>query len=80
MLGEVYGHVTGQRGKDVKQAIEKALQFTRELQIRPKVFLPTKEAGAIFGYASMLRRQIPICCHRVATYVLRSARNAELRC
>jgi len=21
MLGEVYGHVTGQRGKDVKQAI-----------------------------------------------------------
>lgn len=36
MLGEVYGHVTGQRAKSVKQAIEKALKFTRELQVRPK--------------------------------------------
>jgi hypothetical protein len=36
MLGEVYGHVTGQRMKDVKLALEKALAFTRNLQTRPK--------------------------------------------
>jgi len=36
MLGEVYGQVSGQRAKTVKQAIERALQFSRQLQIRPK--------------------------------------------
>ena len=36
MLAEVYGQVAGARAKAVRQAIEKALQFTRELQIRPK--------------------------------------------
>jgi hypothetical protein len=36
MLGEVYGHVTGRRAREVRAAIEKALRFTRELQVRPK--------------------------------------------
>ena len=36
MLGEVYGQVTGEREKRVKEAILKALDFTRNLQIRPK--------------------------------------------
>ena len=36
MLGEVYGHMTGPRAKAVKSAIEKALQFSRNLQTRPK--------------------------------------------
>jgi hypothetical protein len=36
MLGEVYGQVSGPRAKVVKQAIGRALQFSRELQIRPK--------------------------------------------
>jgi hypothetical protein len=36
MLGEVYGHVTGPRARAVKQAIQKALKFTRDLQLRPK--------------------------------------------
>jgi hypothetical protein len=36
MLGEIYGHAGRQKEKDVKQAIEKALQFTRDLQTRPK--------------------------------------------
>ena len=36
MLGEVYGQVSGQRTKAVKQAIEHALRFSRQLQLRPK--------------------------------------------
>jgi hypothetical protein len=36
MLGEVFGHVDARRTKEVKAAIEKALQFTHELQTRPK--------------------------------------------
>ena len=36
MLGEVFGHVDAQRTKEVKVAIDKALQFTRALQTRPK--------------------------------------------
>jgi hypothetical protein len=36
MLGEVYGHVDAQRTREVKLAIDKALQFTRELQTRTK--------------------------------------------
>ncbi len=38
MLGEVYGHVTGPRAEEVKRAMEKALQFTRNLQTRPKAY------------------------------------------
>jgi hypothetical protein len=34
MLGEVYGQVSGARAKAIKQAIDKALQFTREEQVR----------------------------------------------
>lgn len=36
MLGEVFGHVTGGRMQEVKKGMTKALQFTRELQTRPK--------------------------------------------
>ncbi len=38
MLGEVYGHVTGQRAKNVRAAINKALHFSRTLQTREKPF------------------------------------------
>ena len=36
MLAESYGQVTGQRAKAAKQVIERALQFSRQLQLRPK--------------------------------------------
>jgi hypothetical protein len=42
MLGEVYGQVSGQRAKEVKQAIERALEFSRKLQLRPK---PANDKG-----------------------------------
>jgi len=36
MLGEVYGQVNGPRAKKVKEAIERALKFSRDLQLRSK--------------------------------------------
>lgn len=36
MLGEVFGHVAGQRMEAVKAALNRALPFTRRLQTRPK--------------------------------------------
>jgi hypothetical protein len=36
MLGEVYGHVSGDRARAVKTAIGDALRFSRKLQSRPK--------------------------------------------
>jgi Prenyltransferase and squalene oxidase repeat len=36
MLGEVYGQVSGQRARNVKEAIQRALQFTRAMQVQPK--------------------------------------------
>jgi len=36
MLGEVFGHANAQRTRQIKEAMEKALQFTRDLQTRPK--------------------------------------------
>jgi hypothetical protein len=77
MLGEVYGHVTGQRAREVKKAIEKALQFTRNLQIRPKEhpldiggwrYLQFKGGGEPDSDLSVTAWQLMF---------LRSARNAE---
>jgi hypothetical protein len=42
MLGEVYGHVPGPRGREVKRAMETALQFTRDLQTHPKEYAGDK--------------------------------------
>ena len=49
MLGEVYGHVTGPRAGEVKGAMEKALQFTRNLQRGQRLSRQTREVGAICG-------------------------------
>jgi hypothetical protein len=77
MLGEVYGHVTGTRAKAVKHSIDKALQFTRELQTRPKPspydsggwrYLPNKGGG---------EPDSDLSCTAWQLMFLRSARNAE---
>jgi hypothetical protein len=44
MLGEVFGHVTGPSSKKIKQAIQKALQYTLDLQERPKAY-PNDHGG-----------------------------------
>jgi hypothetical protein len=75
MLGEVYGHVTGKRMKAVKGGMQKALLFTRHLQVLPKneydkggwrylrIFRATSQSDlSVTGWQLMF---------------LRSARNAE---
>ncbi len=83
MLGEVYGHVTGRRAGEVKQAMEKALQFTRDLQTRPKEY-----AGDKGGWRYLRLRYFPPTWDMASAdsdlsvtawqlMFLRSARNAE---
>ena len=75
MLGEVYGHVTGQRMKRAKEAVERALQFTRELQVRPK---PEYDKGGwryLRIYAPGRDADMSVTAWQLM--FLRSARNAE---
>src|ERR1022692_1284765 len=43
MLGEVYGHVSGERAKKARATMEKAISFTRALQVHPKKY--AEDAG-----------------------------------
>jgi hypothetical protein len=78
MLGEVYGHVTGARAGEVKRAMEKALQFTRELQTRSKAY-----SGDLGGWRYLRLRWNPLTADSDLSVTawqlmfLRSARNAE---
>jgi len=78
MLGEVYGHVTGRRMKEVKQAIDRALQFTRDLQTRPKTF-PQDRGG--WRYLRLhydhTAADSDLSVTACQLMFLRSARNAE---
>jgi hypothetical protein len=75
MLGEVYGHVTGERAKNVKAAIGRALQFTRFLQLRSK---PEYDQGG-WRYLRAQAGQADSDLSATAWQLmfLRSARNAE---
>jgi hypothetical protein len=75
MLGEVYGHVTGQRMRDTKTAIMRALQFTRDLQTRPK---PAYDKGG-WRYLRLYeaRSDADLSVTAWQLMFLRSARNAE---
>jgi hypothetical protein len=80
MLGEVFGHVSGQRSKDVKQALQKALQYTRALQTRPKQY--SNDRG---GWRYLRIQQHPMDADSDLSVTgwqlmfLRSARNAEFK-
>jgi len=76
MLGEVFGHANGQRTKEIKQAMEKALQFSRQLQTHPK------QAAEDKGGWRYLRLQFNGADSDLSVtgwhlMFLRSARNAE---
>ena len=77
MLGEVYGQVTGSRAKEVKAAIEKALQFTRELQVRPKN--PTEKGGWRYIRLKPYEPDSDLSITAWQLMFLRSARNAEFK-
>jgi hypothetical protein len=75
MLGEVYGQVSGPRAKNVKTAIERALKFSLELQLRPKM---ERDTG---GWRYLRRLPYPVDSDLSITgwqlMFLRSAKNAE---
>ena len=74
MLGEVYGQVDGMRARNVREAIQKALQFTRALQLRPR---PADDKG---GWRYLRTAGSPESDLSVTAWqlmFLRSARNSE---
>jgi hypothetical protein len=74
MLGEVYGQVSGQRSADIRQAITKALLFTRNLQLRPKS--PEDLGGwRYLRYGGSPDSDLSVTAWQLM--FLRSARNAE---
>ncbi len=75
MLGEVYGQVSGQRAKAAKQAIERALQFSRQLQLRPKRALDKGGWRYIPAYYTGVDSDLSVTGWQLM--FLRSARNAE---
>jgi len=78
MLGEIYGQVNGQRAKKVKQAIEQAIVFSRQLHhIRPK---PPMDQGGwryirVNRWGSGVDSDLSVTCWHLM--FLRSAKNAE---
>jgi hypothetical protein len=80
MLGEVFGHVNGERSRRVKKALQKALQYTLDLQVRPKAY-PNDHGGwrylRIQGAPHDADSDISVTGWQLM--FLRSARNAEFK-
>jgi hypothetical protein len=78
MLGEAYGEVSGKRAAAMREAIRKALQFTRELQARPK---PSPIDIGGWGYLRPTSGGMDGDLSVTAWHLmfLRSARNAEFK-
>jgi len=79
MLGEVFGQVTGERAKRVKQAIDSALKFERDLQTRDKAHAFDK-GGWRYLLLRFTDRDVADSDMSVTAWMLmflRSARNAE---
>src|SRR6185436_14422115 len=76
MLGEIYGQVSGERAKAVKKAMGRALEFSRQLQMRPK--RPEDKGG--WRYIRVYTRSGVDSDLSVTAWhlmFLRSAKNAE---
>ena len=77
MLGEVYGQVSGERAKNVKQTIEKALEFSRQLQTRPKAAVDKGAWRYLRVKPSEPDSDLSITAWQLM--FLRSAKNAEFK-
>ena len=75
MLSEVYGQVSGQRAKAAKRVIERALQFSRQLQLRPK--LPADKGGWRYLRVNHTGIESDLSVTGWQIMFLRSAKNAE---
>jgi hypothetical protein len=78
MLGEIYGHVTGQRARKVKAAIAKAIRYTRALQIHPKPYA-ADEGGVRYIRRRGDESDSDLSATAWQLMFLRSARNAEFK-
>jgi hypothetical protein len=76
MLGEVFGHANAQRTRQIKQAMEKALQFTRALQTHPKA-APEDQGGWRYLRVQFDGADSDLSVTGWHLMFLRSARNAE---
>jgi hypothetical protein len=76
MLGEVYGHVTGKRAKEVKAAIAKAIIYTRNLQSIPKP-QPDQVGGLRYVRTADSSCESDLSVTAWHLMFLRSAKNAE---
>jgi hypothetical protein len=76
MLGEVYGHVTGARGKKIKTAIAKALKLSRALQTRSKPN-PSDEGGTRYLHKKPNESDSDMSLTAWQLMFYRSAKNAE---
>jgi len=75
MLGEVYGQVSGARAKQVKQAIERALKFSQELQSRPKRYVDIGGWRYVPVFRSGIDSDLSVTGWQLMFF--RSAKNAE---
>lgn len=76
MLGEVYGMTSGTRSGRIESAINRALIFHREVQVRKKQ-VPTDIGGWRYGYPESPDASSDMSVTGWALMFLRSARNAE---
>ncbi len=76
MLGEVFGHANAQRTRQIKEAMDKALQFTRELQNRTKE-MPEDKGGWRYLRIQFNGADSDLSVTGWHLMFLRSARNAE---
>lgn len=76
MLGEVYGMTSGERSRQIEEALTRALIFHREMQTRQKS-VESDLGGWRYGYPESPNASSDMSVTGWALMFLRSARNAE---
>lgn len=76
MLGEVFGMTSGERSKRIEAALNRALVYHREIQMRKKA-VPTDIGGWRYGFPDAPDAGSDMSVTGWALMFLRSARNAE---
>jgi prenyltransferase beta subunit len=79
MLGETYGHVSGQRARNVKEAIDRAILFTRSLQVHPKQHAEDAGGWRYLHLKGPTANDADLSVTAWQLMFLRSAKNAEFK-
>jgi hypothetical protein len=78
MLGEVYGMTTGERSRNIEDALSSALLYTRSVQSRTKAH-PSLHGGFRYGFPDSPNASSDLSVTGWSLMFLRSARNAEFQ-